>query len=239
VQLLYAPFVLKTDPPSDPTLVDAVYSLKETRTDGRTARGERARKSIAEALISLLQDGTARPTARQVADRAGVSQRLVFHHFEDMESLLEAAVSVQVERHWQKLGPIGPQGDLHQRVTETVSQRASLFEAIAPVRRAAAHSAGRSPTLARQLELSRVLLRAKLRDTFSSELSIQAEPSTCGESETLDALEVAASFETWDQLRNQSGRSVAASRRIMEHLLLGVLGQPRRSETTTHRTDRS
>ena len=143
--------------------------------DGRTARGARARTSIAEALISLLQEGVARPTARQVAERAGVSLRLVFHHFEDMESLLESAVDVQVERHWKSLDVVSSEGDLRERVKATVNQRARLFNAIAPVRRAAAQAAGSSPTLARQLDSSRSLLRSRLRQTFSPELSMQID----------------------------------------------------------------
>ena len=153
-----------------------------------------------------------------------MSLRLVFHHFEDMESLLESAVSVQVERHWQKLEAITPDSTLHERVTATVNQRARLFEAIAPVRRAAGRASGSSPTLARQLNASRALLRSRLRDTFSTELSAQIDGSPCQEREVLDALEVATSFETWDQLRRQTGRSAAATCQVIEHLVLGALG---------------
>jgi TetR/AcrR family transcriptional regulator of autoinduction and epiphytic fitness len=173
----------------------------------------------------LLQEGHAHPTARHVAERAGVSLRLVFHHFEDMETLLEAAVAVQAERHWQKLEIVAPEADLQERVSATVSQRARLFEAVAPVRRAAGSAAGSSPTLARQLDSSRSMLRRRLRNTFSAELSMQINGSPCSARDRLDALEVAASFETWDQLRRQSGRSIQATCQIVEHLVLGALGQ--------------
>jgi TetR/AcrR family transcriptional regulator of autoinduction and epiphytic fitness len=188
--------------------------------DGRTARGARARRSIAEALVSLLADGVARPTARQVAERAGVSLRLVFHHFEDMESVLRSAVAVQAERHWDNLDAVSPSGALSDRVRSTVNQRARLFEAIAPVRRAAAQASGGSPTLARQLESSRKLLRARLCETFSKELSQSGD----SRENVLDALEVATSFETWDQLRQISGRSVVDTCGIVGHLALGALG---------------
>jgi AcrR family transcriptional regulator len=188
-------------------------------------------------LISLLQEGVARPTARQVAERAGVSLRLVFHHFEDMESLLESAVDVQVERHWKNLEVVSSEGDLRERVKATVNQRARLFNAIAPVRRAAAQAAGSSPTLARQLDSSRSLLSSRLRQTFSPELSMQIDGSSPTCRELLDALEVATSFETWDQLRRHAGRSTPATCQVVERLIFGVLGQVRPAEQKSQTTE--
>jgi AcrR family transcriptional regulator len=211
-------------------MTTATPDRAESRQDGRTERGIRARKSIAEALISILEDGVTRPTARQVAERAGVSLRLVFHHFEDMESLLEAAVDIQVERHWRKLETIDLDRTLSERVRATVAQRAQLFEAIAPVRRAAAQASDSSPTLARRLELARRILRSQLREAFSAELSNQDPVCSWSERDALDALEVATSFETWDQLRRQSGRSAATARQVVEHLVLGALGRNGRRE---------
>jgi hypothetical protein len=138
-----------------------------------------------------------------------------------MESLLESAVSVQAERHWDSLDAVSPSGELSERMHSTVKQRARLFEGIAPVRRAAAQSSEISPTLARQLESSRTLLRARLSETFSKELSRQDK--SCDH--VLDALEVAMSFETWDQLRRMSGRSVHEASAIVSHLAMGALGE--------------
>jgi TetR/AcrR family transcriptional regulator, regulator of autoinduction and epiphytic fitness len=193
-------------------------------SDGRIARGIRARRAIAEALVALLQQGVERPTARQVAEQAGVSLRLVFHHFEDMESVLRSAVEIQVERHWRKLEAVSPDGDLGDRVNHTVRERAQLYEAIAPVRRAAGLAAGRSPTLAGQLDTARRLLRSQLRHTFFPELDTYGRGAPASkERELLDALEVATSFETWDQLRRLHGRSATAARRVVERLVTGVL----------------
>jgi TetR/AcrR family transcriptional regulator of autoinduction and epiphytic fitness len=202
------------------TLVD----LGHRSTDGRVARGIRAREAIAQALIELLHEGVERPTARQLAEHAGVSPRLVFHHFEDMESVLRSAVAIQVERHWAKLEVVPPDGDLAHRVRATVRERARLYEAIAPVRRAAGLAAGRSPTLTRQLEASRRMLRSQLRHTFARELEAYGCGATAAaERNLLDALDVTTSFETWDQLRRQSGRSATAARHVVERLVVGAL----------------
>ena len=67
----------------------ALVALEEPARDGRVARGQRTRRSVAEALMELLRAGETDPTAKAVALRAGVSLRLVFHHFADMDDLYQ------------------------------------------------------------------------------------------------------------------------------------------------------
>ena len=92
--------------------------------DGRVARGERTRRALAEAMIVLIEEGDPLPTARRVAESAGVSLRLVFHHFDDLESILRAAVEIQEERHWRPIRPVAPTLPVHERVARVVRQRA-------------------------------------------------------------------------------------------------------------------
>src|SRR5215210_6885295 len=66
--------------------------------DGRTARAERTRAALAEALLSLLEEGDLRPTAASIAARAGVSERTLFQHFPEREALFHAAALAQAER---------------------------------------------------------------------------------------------------------------------------------------------
>ena len=192
--------------------------MTETAHDGRVARGERTRRRVAEALIALLEDGVVEPTARQVAERAGVSPRIVFHHYEDMEQVLRAAVAIQAERHWSRMQPIDPSLPLAERIDGLVRQRGTLFDAIAPVRRAAALVEHRSPTVATELARSRGVLRHELRELFGPELA-----ETGGRSDVTAALEVAAGWETWDQLRCQMGRPASGARRVMTRMLTSLL----------------
>jgi TetR/AcrR family transcriptional regulator, regulator of autoinduction and epiphytic fitness len=194
-------------------------------TDGRVARGIRARESIAEAMIALFEEGVVRPTAKQVAERAGVSIRLVFHHFEDMEALLESAVAIQADRHWRR-PEVPARGDLHTRVRAIVRWRAELFEAIAPVRRASNLTGYDSPVLAHYLETARRVLRNQTKSIFAEELdSEQIRGRPARRREMLDALEVAASFESWDHLRRELCRPKDQARRVLERLMIGVLEQ--------------
>lgn len=191
--------------------------MPETAVDRRVARGEETRRRLAEAMIALLEEGVPQPSAREIAETAGVSLRLVFHHFEDMEQVLRAAVAVQVSRHWNRLHPVDPSLPLGERVQRIIRQRETLYEAIAPVRRAAARAELESPTIATELRRARRQLRRGLEATFESELH------SASRDERLDALDVAGSWETWDLLRTRMGVGRAAARRVVVRMMTSLL----------------
>jgi AcrR family transcriptional regulator len=199
-----------------------VSTVERSVSDGRVARGERTRLALAEAMISLTEDGEARPTARRIAERAGVSLRLVFHHFEDLESILRAAVAIQEQRHWRQIQPVVPTLPLAERVTRVIRQRAAVFHAVAPVRRSADIVKDSSPVVAAELDRGRQWLRSQLRATFAPELDLRRPAKA---QVLLDSLEVATSWETWEQLQ-RLGRTPSACRRTMEALTLAVLSRP-------------
>lgn len=205
-------------------VTDAGVTVEVASTDGRLARGARTRRTLAEALVSLLEEGDPHPTARRIAQRAGVSLRLVFHHFDDLESVLRAAVAIQEERHWRRIRPLDPATALPDRVRLLVRQRADVFQAVAPVRRAAARMVDTSPTVARELARARTGLRAHLRAAFAPELD--PLPPAQGR-DVLDALDVATAWETWEQLQ-RLGRSSTSCRRTMERLAGAVLAEAAR-----------
>lgn len=187
--------------------------------DGRVVRGERTRRALAEALIDLLEEGGHVPTARAVATRAGVSSRLVFHHFADMEEVLRAAVAVQAQRHWAGLDPVDPALPRAERIRRLVRQRAGLFEAVGPVRRAAMHAQRTSAVLSEELRRSRRHLRRQLSHTFGPDLARAGERR----GRVLDALELSAGFESWQQLRMTMELGPGAAGRAMADLLDAVL----------------
>src|SRR5450432_3506556 len=106
-------------------------------TDGRVRRGAENRTALVEALVSLYEDGELAPTAAEIAQRAGVAVRSVYGHFGDVETLAAEVSERQwhVHRRLMDAEPIA--GTLAERVDELVGRRAALFEAVAPVRRAA------------------------------------------------------------------------------------------------------
>lgn len=193
--------------------------MQQGELDGRLARGERSRRQLAESLIALLEEGVREPTAREVAAKAGVSLRLVFHHFEDMEQLLRSAVAIQVERHWSRLGPVDPSLPAEERASRIVHQRSTLFEAISPTRQAAGRMESSSPTIASELTRARLTLRRGVEKAFAPELARAGR----GRSELLDCLEAATAWETWDHLRRRMGLKAVAARKVMTRLLLSLL----------------
>ena len=83
--------------------LDVEMRPESTVTDGRVARGQRTRRNVAEALMELLREGDQEPTARAVAQRAGVSLRLVFHHFTEMDDLYHYVAALQLRRQWSDM----------------------------------------------------------------------------------------------------------------------------------------
>lgn len=182
-------------------------------------RGERTRARIAESVLDLLAGSDLPPTAKEVAAEAGVSVRLVFHHFEDMDALYRAVQRAQIERHWQGLRTVSPDLPLGQRIDRTVQQRVKLFEAVSPVRRKAVALAARHQDVADGLDLTNTMLREWLEETFANELRAAKRHRR----ELLAAVEVASSWETWDRLRRIQNLQIAAARRVVARSLHALL----------------
>ena len=195
-------------------------SATRGQVDGRTLRGERTRTSIVEALIGLLHDGEERPTAKQIAQRAGVSVRSIFQHFDDLEGLYADLVKVQAARVEPLVEAMEPGGDLATRCAALAAPRARLFEAIRPIRHAVGTRARTSPVIAQRIRERAARLESQVREQFAEEL---AGPD--GELVAV-AVDVMASFDSWYHLRGQHGLDIPAAeqvlRRSIERLLRGA-----------------
>jgi AcrR family transcriptional regulator len=148
-----------------------------------------------------------------------VSLRLVFHHFDDLESILQAAVKIQEQRHWRNLRPVDPTLPVDERIARVVRPRAQVLQAVAPVRRSAEQLRLSSPTLAAELARAGEWLRRELQATFGPELACRSRAEA---RLVLDALEVVTSWETWEQLV-RLGRTTSMCRRTMEALTRAAL----------------
>lgn len=202
---------------------DVVATLAdELATDGRLARGRRTRRKVAESLIALLAAGDPDPTAKAVAARAGVSLRLVFHHFADMDDLYHFVAALQLRRQWSEMPRLSSRLSVHTRIERTVAHRAALFEQISPVRRALARRAPTSPALMQVIAASDHLLLENLRASFASDL---ATLPAALRAEHVGALDTVASWEVWERLRAGSKVSVRTARRVMTRMLLALCAQ--------------
>ncbi len=203
--------------------------MAEIATDGRVLRGARNREAIIDAMLAFYRAGVLRPTAQQVAERAGVAPRSVFHHFADMEGLVAEVSARQAHEHGHLMNAPDVDGPLAERVAALVTRRAELFEAVAPVRRAALLEAHRSPTVRRNLATLARRLRAQLETLFAPEL--RPRRTRAGLLETLDLL---TSWEAWDRLRTDQGLDASAARTTLTTTITTLLTTPlpKTKETT-------
>ncbi|MCW2547584.1 MAG: regulatory protein TetR [Mycobacterium sp.] len=172
--------------------------------DGRTERGARNRQAIVDAALAFVAENDALPTAQQVAERAGVAPRSVFHHFSSLDALLAEAAQTQAERYWTLLSPPEPGLTLRERLAAALAQRTALFEEIGAVRRVGVRLESNSAVLAERLNFSRDALRRHLRRALNPELADLEPAATAG-------IEAAASWEMWDLLRKDLSVDAAAA----------------------------
>lgn len=188
--------------------------------DGRSARGIRTRDTVAEAFLALMDEGNLRPTARHVSERAGVSLRSVFQHFQDLEALFAAAADKQIERLTPLATRVPTDAPLPERLRLFVEGRTRLLEAISPVRRAALLQAPFSAELAGRLRWSRESNRAEVAQVFSPELA--ALPAK-ERRDTLAALHAATEWYTWETLRAHDNLSETDAHRVMSRMITALL----------------
>jgi AcrR family transcriptional regulator len=191
--------------------------------DGRTARSARTRAAVVTAVLELVRGGEPRPTAKEIAARAGISLRSVYVHFEDLDDLFTAAGARQAEEVAHLLYAIDASLPFPQRVLEVVEQRAAIWEAIAPLRRAALIWESSSPTLRAS---GKHMTERSVRDlarVFATELD-ERDPGA--RPATLEALNVASSSGAWEVLRLERDLTVDQARAVVETTLTALLQAP-------------
>jgi AcrR family transcriptional regulator len=189
-------------------------------SDGRAARAARTRDAIVDACIALVEEGDLRPTAPRVAERAGVSVRSVFQHFDDLHALHTAVIRRVVERLAVLVVPIDRKRPLDDRILAFAAHRSALLEAVTPFRRAAAVHGPFAPELDEAVALGSAFLRREVEATFAPELAPLTGPSR---RELLDALAAVASWGMWDALRSEAGEPVDQARGVLVRALRALL----------------
>ena len=172
--------------------------------DGRTARAVRTRDGLVEATIELVEEGDLRPTAPRIAERAGVSVRSVFQHFDDLETLFAAMGTRVLERLAPLVRPIDSSAPLAERISAFVRQRCEVHEAVTAINRAAILQAPTSATIGHQFQTGHDFGSAHAKEVFGPELAAAG----VRHGEVFDSIVIACSWNTWDLLRTLEHRSV-------------------------------
>ena len=189
-------------------------------TDGRNARSQRTRSAVVDALLELNREGNLRPTAKEIAERAGVSLRSVYVHFDDLEDLFLAAAKRHVELVSGMVVAVPDTGPLRSRAETMVRMRSRIWEEVGSILRAAALQEPFSPTLARWLAGGRAVVNRDTARIFAKELEPLAPEEAARRLATVTAL---ASHPTWDQMRRVSGLDVPAARKATADGIISVL----------------
>lgn len=186
--------------------------------DGRTARAVRTKDAIVEACLGLIDEGDLRPTGPRIAERAGVSVRSIFQHFDDLDALFAAVGQRVFVRIGGLIAHIDPSTALQDRVDAFVHQRTAVLESLSPVLRAALVHAASSEVIRGQFERGHHFFRLQVGEVFGPEI----EASTDGDV-LRHALVVALSWTTWDLLREAQGQSVAQARAVVTLMVRSLL----------------
>lgn len=189
--------------------------------DGRSARALRTKEAIVDALLALIDDGELKPPAPRIAERAGVSLRSIYQHFEDLEALFAAAHRRYTERLLAVAREVPDTGPLSERLDAFVDQRAVIMETVTPARRASLLQEPFSQQLREGRDRIYELATAEVGRVFHHELH---EVDEAARVDLIAAMSMASSWEAWEHLR-LGGLDVDGARRVMRMTLAALLGE--------------
>lgn len=190
--------------------------------DGRSARRQRNRLDVVDAMLSLFGEGVLDPSMDELAARAHVSERSIFRYFESLDDLRQAVI----RRNFERSKPLlsihdAGEGALTERVRHFVDARLRLWATIAGAARVARVRAPLVPEIAADVQRFRVLLDEQIRAQFSPELKHCASPL---DQDRVSMVAVVTSFDSWDLLVAAYGQSEDEVRRAWLWALLRLLG---------------
>jgi AcrR family transcriptional regulator len=157
---------------ADPALGADPAVDAEANVDGRTMRRTRNRRSVINALLSMIREGDLHPSAAEIADRAGVSHRSIFRYFDDLDDLVRTTMA-QAFRDVDALSAIPDigEGNLTERVARFVDARLELFQFVDQPMQLARERANSIPSIDDQLTVVAEFLRDQIQEQFAPELS--------------------------------------------------------------------
>lgn len=186
-----------------------------TSLDGRRRRGQRSRRAILNAVLSLQNEGILVPTAQQISDRAGVGIRSFFRHFADMEQLFDG-VDTYVRNSYQHLFLRYQGGDsLDERARNAAQCYARAYEELEMLQLSASVQSWQSEVVRDNIERAQHLLSNNLRKRIPELESLPQKKR--------QAADAVVSFEMWHRLRHHQKIDQNTVMSIMQDLLLSLI----------------
>lgn len=188
--------------------------------DGRSARRERNRNAVLDALVELTTEGEDDPSIDDIADRAGVSYRSVYRYFKDRSEMMDAATDRAMAWIQPLLlnagGPVEPDAPLDHRIDALVDARAEVYAQVAELVRNAMIQSFSNRRINEAFREARRLSRNQVAKQFAAELEVFSE----AERELrITGIDSSLSFETIDYIIFERKHS----REELERYLRGAL----------------
>jgi len=189
--------------------------------DGRRRRSLDSRGRVVAALLDLVREGAVAPSAERVAARANVGLRTVFRHFNDMEGLYRQMASA-IESELAAMLAVRVTGaDWRERLNGVIGKRATLYEEIAPFKRAADAHRHKSAFLAAAHARIATMARRGLEDVVP--------PVVRDDAALFETLDLLLSYETWSRLRQEQALNVDQARdcvMLAVHRMIAAVHEP-------------
>lgn len=180
----------------------------------------RTRRVIVEALLAALDEGELAPTARGLADRAGVSERSIFVHFPDLDELRLAAAEHQLDQVAALLEPVPAERSLPARVDRLLAQHERVFPLQVRIHRASLTPGRTSMALESRVQAAERSFRQHLAAVFAAELG--------DDDQLLALLEPVVGWPVRQHLVQRRGFTNRQASRAIRRAALALLEQPGR-----------
>jgi AcrR family transcriptional regulator len=184
----------------------------ETTHDLRHARRERGVNAVLETALEIFMDGNERPTATEIARRAGVSTSSLFRYFSSIDDLRAQVAERYMEEHQDVLEPHPPDGaDYQERLRLFVDLRIRAGSTLGPVNRRMQGRVFDEPALIPIQTRFRAILATQIETHFESELARVTPARRADLIALLDSMTSIEAFrilhETHDRTESQVRRS--------------------------------
>ena len=178
---------------------------------GRRPPPAARRARAVDAFIDLVLERGQHPRPEEVAERADVSIASLYRYFADLDELRRDAMARVVDRFPDlfDISNLGT-GERDQRIASFTAARFALHETLHPLQLVARAVGHGDPAAAEHVDAARLVMADQIQHHFATEL---ATLSPSGRADTVAAIAVLTSVESWEQFRRSHGRTPAQTRR--------------------------
>ena len=181
----------------------------DSAQDGRSARRERSRAAIIDAVFALVQEGKVPPHVDDVADRAGVSVSTIFRSFDGVPDMQHQALE-SFQPKFQHLFTVDDAGRARtERIRSHVQTRVELFGVAGGLMRIGRARALDHEPMVEGLARLRARLAAQTRQRFHVELDQLTPAEAANLGALIDATTSPEAYDIMSASHSRTPRQIA------------------------------